>query len=104
MKKSETRILLKLAKKVVEKQTYKKLKKLPQEEKLQAIKYSIISALEKKHHELSKKVAKNFTAKTKLLALPSKIKHFKVNYDKDEFYKVYKLIRDIEKEIKNVAV
>jgi len=104
MKSNEEKILLKLAKKVVEKQTYKNLKNLAQDEIIHATKYAIITALEKKYEILSKKAKNNFKAENLLLIVPSKIKHFKVNYDKDEFYKVCKLLSKIEKEIQNVAI
>jgi|WetSurMetagenome_2_1015567.scaffolds.fasta_scaffold572501_2 hypothetical protein len=108
--KRKIRQLLRLAKKVVKKETYKKLKSVEDEpEQLSAIQYAMIAALEKEHYTLDKEI-KNlekdlkdvFTAKNKSILVPSKIKHFEVAFNKDEFYKVYRLLNDIKKEIQKI--
>jgi hypothetical protein len=103
----KTKKLLKLAKEVVKKETYKKLKSI--EDKIEqhaAVQYALVAALENEQYELNKEIKKLeenlkdvFIAKNKSLLIPSKIKHFQVEYDKDEFYKVRKLLNDIKKEI-----
>jgi hypothetical protein len=108
--KRKIRQLLKLAKKIVKKGTYSKLKSIQDEsEQLSAVQYTLISTLEEEHYLLEKEIKnfeKNlkdvFIAKNKSLLVPSKIKHFKVEFNKDEFYKVHKLLNDIKREIKKI--
>ncbi|MFH1290908.1 MAG: hypothetical protein ABIH92_05910 [Nanoarchaeota archaeon] len=104
--------LMQIAKETVSKETYKKVRFIEDEKELQeALQYSIISSLEQKHHKLNKEIqrlekqSKNLLiAKSKSLLVPSKIKHFAVEFNKDEFYKLSRLLNDIEKEMKNGLV
>lgn len=74
-----------------------------------ASKYSLVAALEREHHKIEKEIKKKeeknkdvLILKNKSILVPSKIKHFRVEFSKDEFYKVYNLLKLIEKEVKNV--
>lgn len=99
--------LLKISKKIVKKSTFKKLKKIKDKtELIETTKYSIISSLEQEQFAIEKEIKKLegqkkdvFFIKNKALLIPSKIKHFKINFSKREFYKVFKLLNDIKKEI-----
>jgi hypothetical protein len=92
------------------KQTYNKIKTIKdKKEQEEALKYSIISYLErvynhleKKEKEMEQKKQDVFFVKNKLLLLPSKIKFVKASYHKEEIDKVINLINDIKKEMKNV--
>jgi len=93
----------------VPKTIYRKLKAIGEEQELEeTLQNSIISHLKIKHRELEKQISKlvrkdqhALHAKNKTLLVPSKIKHFAIEFDKDEFYKLSRLLNDIEKEVKN---
>ena len=106
---SETHKIQKIAKKLLSKETLKKIKSLDEEEKPHALQYSIISKLKLQHHELEKQIkeleSQNkhlFYAKVKSALVPSKIKHFSIDFSNEEFYKLENLLNDIKKEIENV--
>ncbi len=108
--KKDARRILKIAKKIVKKETYKKLKKIKDEEELKkTAQYSIIASLEKEHYSIEKEIKELesrmkdvFFAKSKSLLIPSKISHFKVGFEKEEFYKLSKLLNDVKKELENI--
>jgi len=105
--KKDVKSILKLTKKVVAKNVYKKLKKVKDKNELkEAAKYSLISALKKEEHEIRIQIKKLeeelkhvFFAKNKALLIPSKIKHLQVEFDKKEFDKLLKLLKETKKEI-----
>ena len=108
--KKELNGLLKLSKKIVKKETYKKLKKIrDKNEAILAVRYTLISSLEQEYHAILEKInvleneSKDvFFIKNKSIIIPSKIKHFKVNFHEEEFYKLLSLLKNIKKEIRNV--
>jgi hypothetical protein len=108
--KKDVKSILKLAKKIVAKDVYKKLKKVKDEEELrEAAKYSLISALKKEEHEINNQIKKFeeeskdvFFAKNKALLIPSKIKHLQVEFDKKEFEKLMELLKEAKKEVANL--
>jgi len=105
--KKEFKTLNKIAKKIVEKKILKKIKSLNDlNERIEVLKYSIKSALDMIVHNLEKKIKKGkkdiFFAETKLSMLKIKIKLFNVTFNKKDFNTVLSLIKEIEKEVKNV--
>ena len=102
----EIKRLWKFARKIVKKETYKKIKKLKTEELSHTLKYSIISAFKYEYHlllyevkNLEKSNKDLFFLKNKLILIPSKIKHFEVDYNEADFYKLSNLIKEIKKEM-----
>jgi len=105
--KKEFKVLNKLAKKIVEKRILKKIKSVEDlDEKLEVLKYSIKSALDIIVHNLEKKMKESkkdvFFAETKLSMLKMKTKLFNVTHNKQDFNTVFVLIKEVEKEVKNV--
>lgn len=108
--KSVMKRLLRIAKKVVKREIFKKIKKVEdEEEKIKAMKYSIICALEEEEHRINKKIKRLendskdvFFIKNKAILIPSKIKHFKVDFENEDFSKLKKIIKEVNKEIENV--
>ena len=106
----EVKNLLKLAKKTVSKKIYGKFKKIGDENELMdTTKYAIISALKEDYQNMEIKIKglENemkdvFFAKNKLLLIPYKIKHFQVDFNKNDFNKVTQLFKSVQDEIKNV--
>ena len=106
----EQKNLFKIAKKIVKKETLRKIKKIKNaEEQKEDLTHSINSSLKQKLHDLEMRIKKLenqgkdvFFAKNKFLLVPSKIKHFQVEFDQKEFDKLVKLINDVEKEVENV--
>ena len=102
--------LMKMAKKIVEKSTYKKLSSIADENELkQAAEYAVMSAISQKIHILETKIShlnaygKNvFYAENKLLLLKSKIKYLKIAFEDKELEKLEKLFDAINEEIKYV--
>jgi hypothetical protein len=92
------------------KPAYDKLIKIKDKsEQEEALKYSLVSYLEKEYHHLEKRVNEMeqkekdvFFAKAKLLLVPSKIKFVKAGYYKSEIDKVINLLNNIKEEINNV--
>ncbi len=109
IQKKELRSLMKMAKKIIKKETLKKIKSIPQEEQVHALKFSLISYFKNEFHDLNIKIKnlenkKNdlFFIKNDLILVPSKIKHFAVDYNSSDFYKLSILIQNIKKELENV--
>jgi len=107
--KKEVRVLFRMARGVVKKDTLKKLKGiLDGAEQEAAVKYALITALERKIKKVSMELNEigttkdNFIAENKALLIPSKIKHFEVNYSKEEFYKIVSLFKEVRREMANV--
>jgi len=104
--KKEFKSLELIAKKLVDKKTWKKIKKVKEkEEKLQVLKYSIGFNLEIKLDEIEQKIKKlekerdMFIPKTKLSLLKSKIKLFEATFHKKDFNTIELLLNEIKKEI-----
>jgi len=108
--KNNIKPLKKIAKSILSKNALKKINSLENEnEQEEALKFSIISELKLRHHELERQISELekqkkhvFPAKVKSALFPSKIKHFQVEYSNEEFYKLRNLLDDIKKEIENV--
>jgi methionine synthase I (cobalamin-dependent) len=105
--KKEVRRLFGLARKIVTKSTYKKLKEL-RAEREEAIKYAIKARLEnvldyfEKRIKLLKKEGKEtFIAETKLHTLKGKVRLFNATHHKKELDSIRKLVKEIQKEMKN---
>ncbi len=104
------REIKKIAKKILEKRDYKKIKNIKdKEQKIHLFIYMIYSYLEKKYLELENKVKefKNneldvFFAESKLIIIPYKIKIFKLMPSKKDFNKVNEWFDIVEKELENV--
>lgn len=104
------RSLLKLTKKTLGKSIHKKLKKIKDKEELkETLKHATISSLKKEYHSMEVEIKKLenqkkdvFFARTKLLLLPSKIKYLQANFDEEEFERVTKSFKLVQKEIENV--
>jgi hypothetical protein len=107
--KPQTKNLQKIAKKILNKETLKKINSLENEHDLaETLKFSIISELKIRHHnlemqikELEKENKHIFYAGIKSARVPAKIKHFAVEFSNEEFYKLSTLLNDIKKEIEN---
>jgi hypothetical protein len=106
----ETIKLINFAKKIIDKQSLKKIKKLKnKEEKISALKYRIKSELEMMHYDLKRKLSKLerekkdvFSLDVKTGLLNSKIKYFEISLDKRDFKNILLLYKEIKKEMKNV--
>lgn len=104
--------LKKIAKKILSKNTLRKINTLEdKEERATMLQYSIISQLKLKQHEINLQIKElekqkiNTTyAKVKASRISGKIRNFQVEYNNQEFYKLEKLFNDIEKEIEDVRI
>ena len=74
-----------------------------------AAKYALVASLENEYHMLYRKVTSLegaskdvFFAKTRILLVPSKINHFKVDFSENDFFKVCTLLDNIKEDIINV--
>ncbi len=106
--KKEVKRLLGFAKKIVTKSTYKKLKTLKTGRE-EAIKYSIKARLdnvsdyfEKKIKTMKKEGKDVFFVETKMHSFKGKIKLFTATYYKKDFVGIRNLVKEIQKEMKNV--
>lgn len=106
--KKEVKRLLNYAKKIVTKQTYRKLKNL-KTEKQEPIKYAINARLNEVYDYLERRVKKMkkqgkdvFFIETKMHTLKAKIKLFTATYHKRDFISVRTLFKEVQKEMKNV--
>jgi aminopeptidase-like protein len=106
MVKRELKTLEQIARKIVGKETLKKIKKVKEpEEKLQVLKYAIGFHLEIRLDEIEQKIKKLekekdlFVAKTKLSLLKTKIKLFEATFHKKDFNTLQNLLKEIEKEL-----
>ena len=108
--KKEIKRLLKFANKVMKKETYKKIKKIDNEEDLlEVLKHALVSTFKIENYnmedsikQLERKNIDIFFIKNKVILIPSKIKHFQVDFNEKDFYKLVSLFKDIKKEITNV--
>lgn len=110
MKKNEVSLkdLLFIAKKIVKKSTIKKINSVEdKKEKIILYDYVIKSTLEFKYVELKEKIDQMektgkdvFILKTKLHLLGSKIHFFNATMYKEDFKKIMKSYKEIEKEMK----
>ncbi|NCN86650.1 hypothetical protein GW932_02360 [archaeon] len=110
MTKRELRHVKNLAKKLVPKETLKKIKKIKdRNEKIDLYKHSLKSNLELRIHSIEKEIKKhekkhdvfNLYAKTKLLNL--KIQYFYVTHNKKDLKLALKLIKEVEGELKKLS-
>lgn len=109
-KSSKPKELRKVAKKVLDKKTRKKTKKIKgAEEEEHALWYLIKSRLEHMHHNIImeiKKLEKEkkdvFHLHTKAQLVSTKMNWFFTNFEGKELKDVMSLIKNIEKEMKNV--
>lgn len=105
--KGDVDLIMKMAKKTIDKPIYDKLSKIKEESELKpAAQHALINKLENEEYLLKKKIQymKNygkdvFFVENKHLLLDSKIKHFKATFSKEDFIKVQNLINSIKKEI-----
>lgn len=108
--KDKKKRLMKIAKQLLDKELMRKIDSITDEaEKIQSLEYSIIAKLEKEHLFLENKIQEFkqkgrdiFTAENKLILIPSKIKHFQVEFSEKEFEKILQLFKEIKMELKNV--
>lgn len=106
--KKEFKRIKKFSKKFIGRRNYKKIKKIKNfNERTEGLKYLIASKfklqfleLEFKIKEIEKKEA--LIIEAKLARLSAKIKIFESTYKKRDFLALQKLIKEIEKELKNV--
>ena len=99
-----------MSKKVCSKDAIKKIKKIKDKiEKKEALVHSINSNLEIKIHriemdlkDLKKKEVDTFILNTKLDLLKNKFKYFKITLHKSDFQNVFKLFRELQKELNNL--
>jgi len=108
--KGDVSSLMKIAKKVVEKSTYRKLSEMPKNAELETtLKHAVVSALENKAYLLEKKISylKNygkdvFFAENKFIQLSGKIKHFKASFSEEDYNKTEIVLKEVVREIENV--
>ena len=101
---------MKMAKKIVSKETCKKINKIEdKDEAVHALRYSIISKFKILNHvimdeinNLEKESKDVFFAKNGSLLIPSKIKHLQVDFNEGDFYKLLFLVDKVKRELKNV--
>lgn len=103
---------MKMAKQLLDESLIEKVKSIEDSAEMeQALKYLLISHLEKiqdkienKISELEAKGANVFHVRNHFALFPSKIKHFQVAFDEKEFEKIYMLFKKIKSELKDVAI
>ncbi len=108
--KKEIKKLLKFAKKIVKEENYKKIKTIDNEEELlEVLKHSLVSAFKIENYniedsikQLERKNKDLFFIKNKVMLIPSKIRHFQVDFSGKDFYKLVFLFNDVKKELENV--
>ncbi|MBR9705745.1 hypothetical protein GOV14_01800 [Candidatus Pacearchaeota archaeon] len=110
--KKELKEVMDIAKKIVNKSTLKKANKIDDLEwRIETLKYAIRNSLKKMYEGLAKKAKKvefakkdTFFVETKLSHLRTRIRLFEITFHKKDFEGLLKYTREVEKEIKNVAV
>lgn len=109
LQKKELKSLFKMAKETLKKDSIKKIKSIPIEEQVQALKFSLLSHFKSEFHnikinikELEDKKNDLFFIKNDFLLVPSKIKHFAVDYNESDFYKLSILLDNIKRELNNI--
>ncbi|MEM0465082.1 MAG: hypothetical protein QXW97_00070 [Candidatus Pacearchaeota archaeon] len=108
--KKDVKKLFNFAKKIVDKKTLKKIKKVKDiKEKVEMLKYSIKTELEMMHYSLIRKIRRLekekkdvFCEEVKTSLLNSKIKYFLISYHKDDFKNILSLYKEIERGLLNV--
>jgi len=108
--KKEIKELMLIAKKIVPKSVYKKIKLIKNlDEKREVLKYSIKVNLELKFEELKNKIKKleengkeTFSISLKMSVFKSKIKLFSATLNERDFIKAVEVFSEVEKEIKHV--
>lgn len=108
--KKEIKKLMLIAKKIVPKSIYKKIKLIENlKEKREVLRYSIKVNLELKFEELKNKIKKLeehgkdiFFISLKMSVFKSKIKLFSATLNDNDFIKAIDLFNEVEKEIKHV--
>ena len=109
MKKS-VNSMLKLSRGIVNKSTYKKLKKIKEKQEFtETTQHAIVSALKHEYLKMEIKIKSLesqekdiFFAKNKVMIIPSKIKNLQANFNQTEFNSLKKTFRSAKEEIKNV--
>jgi len=107
--KKEAKRLMKFARRILDRRSLKKLKKVGAEDKIEAVKYAMKCRLEGERGYLEedikrmKKEGKDvFFIETKLTLLHSKIKLFNATLHKSDFINMANLFKKIQKEVKHV--
>ena len=108
--KEEVKKLLKFAKKVVNKEILRKIKRLESDkDKVEVLRYSIKTGLELGYEKLKIDLKKKdeekkdiFIMSTKMSLLKSKIKLFDATFHKSDFVNVIRLFEEIARGLKNV--
>lgn len=107
---SETKKLMKVAKSVVPRNTRKKIKKLPKDEKNHLYEHSIKSNLEMRMHYIDMALrnyndeSDYFLINAKFDLLKSKVRYLFIDFDKKDLNHVVKLVREIEKRLDRNAL
>lgn len=110
MDKKEVNQLMKIAKKILSKSLYKKIKNVEDfSERKEVLKYSIKVNLEMKYEDLKHRVillenqGKNiFFIIIKMRIFKSKINLFNATFKYEDFLNAIRFLNEVEKEIKNV--
>jgi hypothetical protein len=101
--------ILSFSKRILPREIYKKIKSIrDKKEQIEISKTAIrqelqhiILKVERDLREVKTHTRDTSVVESKATLLPSKIKHFLVDFNKDDFYKLSRLLNDIKKEIKN---
>jgi hypothetical protein len=109
--KKEIKKLMLIAKKVIPKNVYKKIKLVDDlHEKKELLKYSIRVNLELKFEDIKNKINKleengknTFFVNLKMNVFKSKIKLFSATLNDDDYIKAIDIFNDVEKEMKHVV-
>ncbi|MGV8152540.1 MAG: hypothetical protein ACP5OG_05655 [Candidatus Nanoarchaeia archaeon] len=110
MQKKDEKMLKKYAKNLVDKQIYKKIKKIEEEkERANALKHAILFSLELKYYELEKKI-NDLKKHGKDVFFPyanshkimPKLRLLKLDFNEKDFKNLVDLVKGIEEELKNV--
>jgi hypothetical protein len=108
--KKEINKLMSIAKKIVPKSVYKKIKLIEDlKEKKEVLRYSIKVNLELKYEEIKNKIKKledrgkeTFSISLKMSVFRSKINLFSATLNDSDFIKAIDVFNEVEKEVKNV--
>ncbi len=108
--KKELKILNKISQKILKKEILKKIKTIEDiNERLNALKHSLKSALDLEIYDLQKKIREMkkankdvFFEEMKLSMIKNKIKLFTATYSKKDFNSAFSLIKELKKEVKDV--
>lgn len=107
--KKEAKRLMKFAKKILDRRSIKNLKKVGEEDKIEAIEYAMRARLEREYIYLKEKAGKmermgkdTFFIQTQLSLLASKMRLFNTTHHKADFINMANLFKQTEKEMRNV--